>query len=97
GNDASKVFVVSIPDYGVTPFAASRDPEKIAKEIDAFNEAAGKIAEKYKVSFVNITAGSRKAAYDPNLIAGDQLHPSNKMYSEWVAQILPVVRGKLSQ
>lgn len=95
GNNPDKVFVVSIPDYGVTPFAAERNPEKIAEEIDAFNAAAEAIAKSYKVSFVNITPGSRRAGEDPDLVADDQLHPSGKMYTEWVAQILPVVRQRL--
>ena len=37
GNKTNRVVVVSIPDYGVTPFAQSKDPERISKEIDVFN------------------------------------------------------------
>lgn len=97
GNDASRVFVVSIPDYGVTPFAASRDPQKIGSEIDAFNAAAKEIAGAYNVDFVDITPGSRRAKEEPDLIANDELHPSGRMYSQWVARILPVVRAKLNR
>lgn len=97
GNDPDKVIVVSIPDYGVTPFAANREPGKIAKEIDAFNKAAKMIAQAYKISFVDITPGSRMASRHPDLIADDQLHPSARMYTQWVAQILPVVLDKLDR
>ncbi|WOK09603.1 SGNH/GDSL hydrolase family protein [Imperialibacter roseus] len=88
---AEKVFVVSIPDYGVTPFAADRNPEKIGKEIDAFNRAAEAISKKFGVAFVNITPGSREAANDPELVASDGLHPSGKMYTQWVSEIFPIV------
>lgn len=97
GNDPGKVIVVSIPDYGVTPFAASRDPAKIAKEIDAFNKAARLITQAYKISFIDITPGSRMASRHTDLIADDQLHPSARMYTQWVAQILPVVLDKLGR
>ena len=92
GGKAEKVFVVSIPDYGVTPFAADRNPEKIGKEIDAFNKAAEAISEKFGVAFVNITPGAKEAANDPELVASDGLHPSGKMYTQWVSQILPVAK-----
>ncbi|MEQ8684625.1 MAG: SGNH/GDSL hydrolase family protein [Imperialibacter sp.] len=92
---AEKVFVVSIPDYGVTPFATDRNPEKIGKEIDAFNKAAEAISEKFGVAFVNITPGSKEAANDPELVANDGLHPSGKMYTQWVSKILPVVESMI--
>lgn len=91
-----RVFVVSIPDWGVTPFAAGRNQEKIASEIDAFNAAARTIAEERGVAFVDITSGSRLAASDASLVAGDGLHPSGKMYAQWVEQIFPVVRPLLN-
>lgn len=91
GGDASRVFVVSIPDWGVTPFAQGRDRQKIAAEIDLFNVTARAIASKRGVLFVDITPASRQAAVDPALTAADGLHPSGVMYSQWVSQILPVV------
>ena len=96
GGQTSRVFVVSIPDWGVTPFAAGRDQQKIASEIDAFNTAARLIAEEGGVAFVDITPGSRLAASDASLVAGDGLHPSGKMYSQWVELIFPVVRSLLN-
>ena len=91
GGKAEKVFVVSIPDYGVTPFAADRNPEKIGREIDAFNSAAEAISKKFGVAFVNITPGSKEAANDPELVASDGLHPSGKMYTQWSFEIFPIV------
>jgi lysophospholipase L1-like esterase len=90
GGDADRVFVVSIPDWGVTPFAAGRDAGKIAQEIDAYNAVNREEAEKLGVAYVDVTPVSREAANDPSLIAGDGLHPSGKMYAEWAKLALPV-------
>ncbi|MEP2025942.1 MAG: SGNH/GDSL hydrolase family protein [Reichenbachiella sp.] len=94
---SERTFVLSIPDYGVTPFAASKDPAKIAKELDQYNAIAKAICEKYQVAFVDITPGSRRAASEPSLVAEDGLHPSGKMYKEWVDVAYPVVKSMLSE
>ena len=39
GDEPRRVLLVSIPDWGCTPFAAGRDRARIAAEIDAFNAA----------------------------------------------------------
>ncbi|MBX2843089.1 MAG: SGNH/GDSL hydrolase family protein [Flammeovirgaceae bacterium] len=83
-DDPSKVFVLSIPDYGVTPFASERNPEKIGKELDEYNAIAEAICKQYKVCFFDITPISKNAKNDPELVADDGLHPSGKMYMEWV-------------
>jgi lysophospholipase L1-like esterase len=93
----ARVVVVSIPDYGVTPFAANSDGAKIGREIDAFNAVCKEEAEKAGAAFVDITPGSRKAADDRSLVADDGLHPSAKMYRQWVEQILPVAQKAISQ
>ncbi len=97
GNDSSKVFVVSIPDYGVTPFGQDRNPEKIANALKRYNNTARNISRKYDVSFINITPISKKATTDLTLIANDGLHPSEKMYRQWVAELFPVVLSKIQQ
>jgi lysophospholipase L1-like esterase len=84
GGDKSKVFVVSIPDYGVTPFGQKGDPEKIAKELDVYNQIQKDICEAQGILFIDITPISRNAKTDPELIANDGLHPSAKMYLQWV-------------
>lgn len=93
GNDTSRVIVLSIPDYGVTPFGQNRDPEKIAREIDRYNQYAHTLCETYDVAYFDITPISRLADSDNSLLASDGLHPSGKMYTQWVQQILPHIRN----
>jgi lysophospholipase L1-like esterase len=81
------VFVVSIPDYGFTPFGKPKQ-EAITKAIDLFNEINARITYKYKVQYFNITEISRDGLTDPSLVAGDGLHPSGKMYAQWVELIV---------
>jgi lysophospholipase L1-like esterase len=87
GEKREHVFVVSIPDYGFTPFGKSKK-EEITKGIDQFNAANEKIAKQNGVQYINITDISRKAIEQPDLVAGDGLHPSGKMYTLWVERIL---------
>ena len=95
GNKASHVFVLSIPDYSVTPFAQHADQSKIANEIDVFNTANKQIAGKCKVNYINITTASRKAATDPSLVASDGLHFSGKAYLEWSQLLVPLIKQAL--
>ena len=90
GADTERVRVLSIPDWGVTPFAQKegRVADKVAKEIDAFNAAAQEISENLGVVFIRITPHSRLAATDLSLLAPDGLHPSGKMYAHWVQRLL---------
>jgi lysophospholipase L1-like esterase len=83
GDDPSRVIVVLIPDWGVTPFGKRSGRATIGTEIDEFNATAREISEARGVAFVDITPYSRKAAHDESLIAGDGLHPSGAMYAEW--------------
>jgi len=87
------VFVLSIPDWGVTPFGKSsdRDIKIIAQEIDVFNAANQEITLAAGVSYINITPASRNAATDFELVAKDGLHPSGKMYASWAAELSPRV------
>ncbi len=95
GNNPSHVFVVSIPDWGVTPFATGRNQNEIATQIDLFNAVKKVETEKRNVLFVDITPISRQAINDKSLIAEDGLHPSGKMYQLWVEKILPDLIKKL--
>ena len=90
GGDPNRVIVLSIPDWGVTPFAKGRDPAQIAQEIDAFNSVNKEESEKANAHYVYITPISREATNDLSLIASDGLHPSGKMYAEWAKLALPV-------
>jgi len=91
GGNAKRVFVLSIPDWGVTPFASGCDAAQIAKDIDLFNSINREETEKAGAYYVDITPVSREAASDPALIAGDGLHPSGKMYAMWAELSLPVI------
>ena len=86
-NDKKNVFVLSIPDYGVTPFGKERGKEKIFREINSYNDINRKISEKYNVMYFDITEISRKAENDTSLLADDNLHPSKKMYKMWVDKL----------
>lgn len=92
---AEGVFAVSIPNYGATPFGAAKS-EEIEKEIAQFNAVFEKVASNFKVKFYNITPISQRASEESDLVAGDGLHPSGKMYSLWVAEFLPKVIKKIN-
>jgi len=98
GRRADRVFVLSIPDWGVTPFAADsgRDTAAIARELDAYNAAAAKICAERGVVFIDIAPVSRARGAEPAMLADDGLHPSAAMYAEWARLALPAVRRMLS-
>jgi lysophospholipase L1-like esterase len=83
GGNPKHVIILSIPDWGVTPFARGQGGERIAREIDAFNAVNRDETKKAGAYYVDVTAISREAAHDSALVAGDGLHPSGKMYLEW--------------
>jgi lysophospholipase L1-like esterase len=89
GGDPKRVIVLSIPDWGVTPFASDRDRRQITKEIAEFNLVDREESEKAGVHYVDVMPGSREAGNDISLIASDGLHPSGKMYSEWARLAYP--------
>jgi len=96
GGDPKRVVVVSIPDWGVTPFAADRDRAKIAAEIDRFNAINAEETKRAGARYADITPVSRHAATDASLVAPDGLHPSAKMYASWVSVIEPQARAVLA-
>jgi lysophospholipase L1-like esterase len=93
GNRRERVVVLSIPDWGVTPFAEGRDRGQIAREIDLYNTVNKEIATKYRVHYIDITPWTREAANDPGLLAADGLHPSGKEYLRWAERIVPYFRS----
>ncbi|MFN8410778.1 MAG: SGNH/GDSL hydrolase family protein [Anaerolineales bacterium] len=95
GGDVKRVFIFSIPDWGVTPFAVERDATSIAMEIDLYNSINREEAGKVGAHYLDITPISRKAKNDSALIAEDGLHPSVKMYAEWVELALPEILQSL--
>lgn len=97
--DPQHVFVLSIPDWGVTPFARAelRSPRRIASELDAYNAAARDVCIAHGVAFVDITQASRGLGAQPDMLIEDGLHPSAAMYAEWTRLALPVVRELLAK
>ena len=91
GGDPGRVLVLSIPDWGATPFAEGRDRGHVASEIDAFNEVNRTESEGAGVRYLDVTKISREAATDPALVAEDGLHPSGTMYARWAEAALPIV------
>jgi len=81
------VIVISIPDWGVTPFAEGRDRSKIAQEINLFNQTKRAITEEMGIAFFDITPLTKLAETDNSLNASDGLHPSVLMYQKWAALI----------
>jgi len=91
GQDTSRVLVLSIPDWGLTPFASDRDQPKIHAEIDAFNRVNLDEATRAGVHYVDIAPISRQRGAETVMLAEDGLHPSGKMYALWVDLVFPVV------
>lgn len=95
GNNKDHVFVISIPDYSVTPFAEGSDTAEIAKEIDDFNAANKAITLSEGVAYIDMTSISREFKNDPSLVAGDGLHPSGEQYKKWSELLAPVILQKI--
>ncbi|HEY1005823.1 MAG TPA: SGNH/GDSL hydrolase family protein [Sphingobacteriaceae bacterium] len=91
GGRKERVMVISIPDWGVTPFASGdkRSAAEIAAQIDRFNGICREVAGNAGIRFLSITEDSRRAASDPELTAADGLHPSGSMYGEWADRLAP--------
>ncbi|WP_428653968.1 SGNH/GDSL hydrolase family protein [Runella sp.] len=97
GGNIERVFMLSTPDWGVTPFAKGSDQAKIAGEIDAFNAVAQEECKKLGILFIDITPLSRTARNDVSLVAKDGLHFSGKMYRQWAEFALPTVQNRLTK
>ncbi len=90
------VIVLSIPDWGDTPFAKGKDYKKISEEIDAYNQICESTAKQYKTQFINITEGTRKANKDHTLLASDHLHYSAKEHAIWAGEVVSAMIAKLN-
>lgn len=95
GGQPARVLVLSIPDWGVTPFAADRDRARIAQEIDRFNAANREMTTALGAHYCDITPVSRSAATDPALTASDGLHPSGDLYRHWAALAINTIAPTL--
>jgi lysophospholipase L1-like esterase len=94
------VFTLSIPDWGVSPFAHShlpdamgRDSSIVARQIDEFNAVAESITRQHQVAFIDITTHSRQKSQP---FAADGLHPSGEQYRFWAEQLTAKIFQRLS-
>ncbi len=94
-NKPEKVIVLSIPDWGVTPFAAERDTNKISQEIDAFNKVCEDKVKKLGGHFIDITTQTRLAKNDESLLASDKLHYSDKSHAVWAEKVASTIEKNL--
>lgn len=85
-----RVFVLSIPDYGVTPFG-SRNREQIALKLDEYNDYIRQKCASQNIPFIDVTTISRQLGDSLEALAMDNLHPSSRQYEEWVEKVLPEV------
>ena len=95
GGNAKRVFVLSIPDWGVTPFAEGRDREQIAKDIDAYNAAKKDITLAYNCHWLEITESTREHGTDESYLVEDKLHYSGKEYAVWAERLAPMVKNEI--
>jgi hypothetical protein len=95
GNKPDKVIVLSIPDWGFTPFAKGKDQVLISKEIDAFNNVCSEAAIKAKTNFINITEETRAEKNNIQAIAKDQLHYSGATHLRWAEKVASMIKEKL--
>lgn len=93
GAKPEHVIVLSVPDYGVTPFGQRMDADKIAKEIDAYNTLNKALSIQFKVQYVDITKISRGAKGNAAAVVSDGLHPSEKEYGKWAKELADVIKG----
>lgn len=94
-NKPYRVFVLSIPDWGVTPFAEGREGEKIAAEIDEYNYICETSAKEFQANFIDITVSQRKDGNKAEFLAPDGLHPSEKEYNKWALKLSDAIIKEL--
>lgn len=90
-----RLFVLSIPDWGVTPFAQERDTARIAREIDAFNEVCRETAEQAGCTYLDITDAQRRDGHQAEFLAADRLHPSGMEYAKWARLMAQNIRHRI--
>lgn len=87
----SKIFFVSIPDWGYTPFGTNYDLNAVSESIDDYNAVIRSISTQFNIEYIDITRISRRSKNDWSLVISDGLHPNEEMYSSWVELILAKV------
>lgn len=102
GNRSYRVFIISIPDWGITPFAETllpdvpgRNRKKVAEEINAYNYICETLATEFQTNFINITHAQREDGNKTEFIAADGLHPSVQEYKKWAAKLTQSILKQL--
>ncbi len=95
GNRPERVVVLSIPDWGVTPFAAGKDNKAISEAIDAFNKVCEDATKKLGGTFIDITTQTRLAKNNTTLLASDQLHYSAKSHAVWAEKVAAIIENTI--
>ena len=96
GKRPNRTIVLSIPDWGATPFAAGRDGAAIGRAIDEYNAFAQRAVSKHGGVWVDVTTTSRRMATDPRLAVSDGLHPSGELYRQWAELVVPAAMAALA-
>jgi lysophospholipase L1-like esterase len=90
GEQPDRVIVLSIPDWGATPFATGQDQKAIGRGIDAFNQMEAAEVKAAGSRYIDVTHLSREMANDPRSVAADGLHPSGATHGRWAELALPI-------
>ena len=97
GDQPAHVFVLSIPDWSVTPFAANNDAPAIAKAIDTFNTVCKRLTKEKQANYIDITQSQRADGSNEFFLTGDKLHPSAKEYSKWASELSSQIMQQLQK
>jgi lysophospholipase L1-like esterase len=93
GNEPARVYVLSIPDYGKSPFAAALDKKKISAGIAKFNHIEAAACKARQVCFTDITTAGNDMT-DTTLFVEDGLHPAPAEYRRWVNLLMENINLK---
>lgn len=98
GGNPQRVLVLSIPDWGVTPFAVERgaDQNKVRQEIDQYNASKKAISETLGVFYIDITEHYREVGAEPEMVVEDKLHPSGLVYKVWAEKLEKVILSNIN-
>ena len=96
GGRADHVVVLSIPDWGVSPFGKQAGGGNVSADIDQFNASCRELSEAVKVQYVDVTAISRADAGQADRFADDGLHPSASQCEQWMDAALMQVKTALA-
>ena len=95
-NHRERVFVLSVPDWGVTPFAEGKDRQAIAQQIDDYNMVNKSSTLSFGCHYTDVTESSRLHGADTTYLTPDGLHYSAREYGFWAEQLCPLVAAELA-